>query len=132
MAVKFPQGTLISLVDVQPEDRIVLADFGGSQAEREAKFQQATAFQRAHKKKLEIEPTYDPKDPGGATSGIRLSANEIREAFAEIPLITIPESEDEPFVSQHLVIETFDVPTDETNDYYKELLKLSREFITGG
>jgi len=131
MAVKFPQGTLISLIDVQPEDIIVLEDFGGSQSEREAKFRQATAFQRAHKKKLEIEPSYDPTDPGGTTSGIRLTANEIREAFAEIPLITIPESETEPFVSQHLIIEEFSLPTDETNTYYKELLGLSRDFIIG-
>lgn len=132
MAFKFPQSTLIALVDVQPADRIVLADFGGSQNEREAKFQQATAFQRLHKKKLERDPNYDPTDPGGVNSGIRVTANELREAFAEIPLITIPDTDDEPFVSQHLIIETFDVPQDETNRYYKEVLGLSRDFIAGG
>ena len=126
MAVKFPQGSLIALQDVTVDERITLADFGGSQTERETKFQQAVSFQRLHKKKLEREPEYDPADPAGENTGIRVNANELREAFAEQPLITIPDTDDEVFVSVHLVIPEFDLTTDETNAYYKEVIKLSR------
>ena len=130
MAVKFPQGSIIALVDVTPDERITLADFEGSQTERESKFQQAVSFQRLHKKKLEREPEYDPSDPSGENTGIRVRANELREAFAEQPLITIPDTDDDIFVSRHLIIREFDLPTDETNAYYKEVIKLSRNFLT--
>jgi hypothetical protein len=130
MAVKFPQGSIIALVDVTPDERITLADFEGSQTERESKFQQAVSFQRLHKKKLEREPEYDPSDPSGENTGIRVGANELREAFAEQPLITIPDTDDDIFVSRHLIIREFDLPTDETNAYYKEVIKLSRNFLT--
>lgn len=127
---KFPQGSIISLADVGVDDRITLSDFGGSQDEREAKFRQATSFQRLHKKKLNREPNYDPTDPAGTTTGIAVNANELREAFQEQQIITIPESDEVPFRSLHLVFPTVDLPTDETNAYYREVLKLSRNFLT--
>jgi len=130
MAVKFPQGSIIALVDVSPEERITLADFGGSQEEREAKFQQAVSFQRLHKKKLERDADYDPSDPEGLNSGVRVRANELREAVAEAPLITIPETDDDVFLSLHLIIREFDLATDETNAYFREVLQLSRRFLT--
>lgn len=130
MAVKFPQGSLIALEDVTPTERITLADFGGSQTEREAKFRQAVSFQRLHKKKLEREPEYDASDPSGENTGIRVRANELREAVAEQPLIEIPATDDDVFVSLHLVITEFDLVTDETNAYYKEVIRLSRNFLT--
>ncbi len=130
MAVKFPQGSLIALEDVSPTERITLADFEGSQTERETKFQQAVSFQRLHKKKLERDAGYDPSDPAGLNTGIRITANELREAFAEAPLITIPETDDDVFTSKHLVIQEFELATDETNDYFREVLSLARRFLT--
>lgn len=129
MAVKFPQGSILSLDQILPTDRITLADFGGSQAEREGKYTLAIAFQNLHKRKLEREPGYDPEDPLGVNSAIPVTAQEVREAFEEQRIIPIPETDTETFVSTHLVIRTFDLPSDETNDYYKRLIDTARTFL---
>ena len=129
MAVRFPAGTLIALVDIGIDDRITMADFEGSQEEREAKFRQATSFQRAHKKKLLRNPDYDPTDPSGTDSGIPLTANEVREAFAEQSIITIPDDDGDTFKSNHLVIVESTIVADETNAYFKESLRLARDYV---
>ena len=129
MAVKFPEGSIISLDQISPDDRITLADFGGSQDEREGKYTLAIAFQNLHKRKLERDPGYDPEDPLGLVSGVSVTAQEVREAFEEQRIIPIPETDDETFVSLHLIIRTFDLPDDETNPYYKRLIDTARQFL---
>lgn len=130
MAVRFPQGSILSLDQISPDDRITLADFEGSQPEREGKYQLAISFQNLHKRKLLRDPNYDPADPLGADSGISVTAQDIREAQAEQTRIPIPDADDETFISQHLIIRTFDLPADETNAYYKTLIDLSRRYLT--
>ena len=129
MAVKFPQGSILSLDQISPDDRITLADFGGSQNEREGKYTLAIAFQNLHKRKLDRDTGYDPEDPLGIASGVPATAQEVREAFEEQRIIPIPETDDETFVSQHLVIRTFDLPDDETNTYYKRLIDIARQHL---
>ncbi len=129
MAVKFPQGSILSLDQISPDDRITLADFGGSQAEREGKYQLAIAFQNLHKRKILKESNYDASDPLGVTTGIAVTAQEVRDAFDEQDRIPIPETDDETFVSRHLIIRTFDLPSDETNAYYKTLIDLARRYL---
>lgn len=129
MAVKFPQGSILSLDQILPTDRITLADFGGSQNEREGKYTLAIAFQNLHKRKLNRDPGYDPEDPLGVESGVPVTAQEVREAYEEQRIIPIPETDDETFVSLHLVIRTFDLPSDETNPYYNRLIDTARQFL---
>lgn len=129
MAVKFPQGSILSLDQISPDDNITLADFGGSQDEREGKYTLAIAYQNLHKRKLDRDPGYDPTDPLGVGSGVPVTAQEVREAFEEQRIIPIPETDDETFVSLHLVTRTFNLPSDETNAYYKRLIDTARRHL---
>jgi hypothetical protein len=129
MAEQFPSGSIVTLDQIDPDDRITLSDFGGSQFEKEGKYTLAIAFQNLHKRKLLDEPGYDPADPLGTVSGVSVTAQEMREAFIEQERIPIPATEDETFVSQHLIIRTFDLPDDETNTYYKTLIDKARSYL---
>ncbi len=131
MAEKFPTGSTITLNQISPDERITLADFGGSQDEMELKYKQAISYQNLHKKKALREPTYDASDPAGVNSGIPVTADELREAEIERGTIPIPETDDETFRGLHLVIQQFTLPDDETNEYYATIINLSRDFVRG-
>lgn len=129
--LKFPEGSILSLDQIDPEDRITLADFGGSQDEREGKYQQAISYQNLHKKKLLRNASYDPEDPAGVVTGIPVTSDELKEANIEQGTIPIPVSDDETFVGLHMVIPTVELPLDETNAYYREVIKLARNYVGG-
>ena len=128
---KFPSGSILTLDQVDPDDRITLADFGGSQQEREIKYQQAISYQNLHKKKLLRSANYDPSDPAGVVTGIPVTSDELKEANIEQGTIPIPETDDETFVGLHMIIPTVELPLDETNAYYRKIIKLARAYIGG-
>ncbi len=129
--VRFPSGTIITLADIGPEDNITLSDFGGSQQEREGQFRLATAYRQLHKRKLLENPDYDPTDPSGSVSGVTVTADEYRQAIGTLETIPIPESDDETFVSLHLVqtVPEIAAVADEENPYFRSLLRDAREWI---
>lgn len=129
--LKFPSGSILSLDQIDPDDRITLADFGGSQQEREVKYQQAISYQNLHKKKLLRNANYDPSDPAGVVTGIPVTSEELKEAAIEQETIPIPETDDETFVGLHMIIPTVELPLDETNAYYREIIKLARAYVGG-
>lgn len=129
--VRFPSGSIITLAEIGPEDKITLADFGGSQQEREGKFRLATAYRQLHKRKLLEEPDYDSTDPAGAVSGIAVTADEYRQAIGTLDTIPIPTEDDETFVSLHLVQPepAIAAVADEESPYFRRLLRDAREWI---
>jgi hypothetical protein len=131
MAVRFPAGSIITLAEIGPEDNITLSDFGGTQQEREGKFRLAIAYRQLHKRKLLENPDYDSTDPAGAQSGIAVTADEYRQAVGTLDTIPIPESEDETFVSLHLIQPDPEIAgvADEENPYFRGLLRDAREWV---
>lgn len=129
---KFPTGSVITLISVGPDDKIRLSDFGGSQPEREGKYRLAVAYKLLHKRKQLEEADYDPADPAGVDTGIRVTADEYRQAVDNLEQIAIPLDEDEVFVSKHRLITTPSIAgvADEENSYYRHLLEKAKSFIT--
>jgi hypothetical protein len=131
--VKFPASSAITLTSVGPDDLIRLCDFGGVQSEREGKYRLAVAYKLLHKRKQLEDIDYDPADPAGAESGVRVTADEYRQATDNLEQIPIPLDETEPFVSKHLIISTPSIAgvADEENPYFRNLLSQAKSFITG-